>query len=213
MQTPTAVERPSSAPLGPEWNRLIERCNAPSMIVAIRSMMSRRLLQRYEPEDLWQETLLQAWSSWPSFEYRGDRSFRRWLLEIARRRICDVADREGAEKRGQAIEFSALEKRIGSDSRDGDYAGPICTTSPGRAEADREIAMLLQRALESVPEECREIVAYHLFQDQSFEEIAARLGSELSVEGIRYRFRKGFEIYARELRRLRHLGPDGLFPG
>jgi RNA polymerase sigma-70 factor (ECF subfamily) len=145
-----------------------------------------------------------AWRDRDSLEWRGLAAFRRWLLEIARNRIHDLADHTGAKKRGDARPFSDLD----DDSDGGDhYAGPVQTTSPGRAAADREVAELLEAALAAVPEENRDVVRLRLFEDLTMEDVAARTG--LGVEGVRYRFRHGLEAYRRALRRLRVDGTRG----
>ena len=173
------------------------------MLVALRGLMSARLRQQFDPADVWQETLLMAWRDRAKFEWRGRAAFRRWLLEIARNRIHDLADMAGADKRGDARPFSAL--AAGTDGSEDHYAGPVQTTSPGRAAADREVAALLQSAVDAVPEDWRDVVRLRLFEDLSMEEVAARTG--LGVEGVRYRFRHGLDAYRRALRQLRVPGP------
>ena len=111
-----------------------------------------------------------------------------------------IVDHTSASKRGDARVFSAL--GAGRDgSGDDHYAGPVQFTSPGRVAADREVAALMQAALDAVPEEGREVVRLRLFEDLSMEEVAARSG--LGVEAVRYRFRHGLDAYRRALRRLR----------
>ncbi len=183
------------------WDRLIAAVHPGSMLVAVRGLMSARLLQQFEPDDVWQEALLMAWRDRARLEWRGRAAFRRWLLEIARNRVRDLSDRTNAEKRGDARPFSVLAKAFDTGSGDDHYAGPVQTTSPGRAVADREVAALMQAALDAVPEEHRDVVRLRLFEDLTMEEVAAHTG--LGVEGVRYRFRHGLEAYRRALRRLR----------
>lgn len=199
---PNPFTTPNPLTLGTRasWDRLIASVHPGSMLVALRGLMSPRLRQQFDAADVWQETLLMAWRDRTKLEWRGLPAFRRWLLEIARNRIRDLADRAGAEKRGDARVFSALGAASDGSGED-HYAGPVQFTSPGRVAADREVAALMQAALDAVPEESREVVRLRLFEDLTMEEVAARTG--LGVEGVRYRFRHGLDTYRRALRRLR----------
>lgn len=189
------------------WDRLIAGVNPPAMLVAIRGMMSQSLRNRHDADDVWQETLLHAFRDRASCEWRGIAAFRRWLLEIAKNRVRDLADGVSAQKRGAGKEVRFADRELASGSQSDDhYAGPCGQTTPGRAAADREAADHFEQALGAVPEEWREVVRLRLFEDVTLEEIAVRLG--LGVEGVRYRFRHGAEAYRRELRRRRAVEID-----
>lgn len=189
------------------WDRLVGEVNPPSMLVAIRAMMSGPLRQRFDADDVWQETLLHAWRDRENLEWRGPGAFRRWLLEIARHRVCDLSDAAATLKRGAGRELRFADRSVASDSNGAEhYAGPMALTTPGRAAADRERADLLEQALGALPNEWRDVVRLRLFEDRTLEEIAARLG--IGVEGVRYRFRRGAEAYRRELRRRRAVGSE-----
>lgn len=196
--SPNPLQHPTSG----SWDRLIASVNPPAMLVAIRGMMGRTLRERLDPDDVWQETLLHAFRDRHACEWRGVGAFRRWLLEIARHRIHDLADQANAQKRGagREVRFGDLQQSTGS-AGDERYAGPCARTTPGRAAADRETADHLEAALEAVPPEWRDVVRLRLFEDRPLDEIAAQIG--VGVEGVRYRFRHGAEAYRRELRRRR----------
>lgn len=184
------------------WDRLVASTNPAAMLVAIRGMMGAALRARSEPDDVWQETLLHAFRDRASCRWQGLAAFRRWLLEIARHRVHDLADLANAQKRGAGRELRFADRDAASGSQGDDhYAGPCQHTTPGRRAADRDLADRLERALAAVPDEWRDVVRLRLFEDLPFEDIAAQLGS--GVEAMRYRFRLGAEAYRRELRRAR----------
>lgn len=193
---------PLQHPTSASWDRLIASINPPAMLVAIRGMMSLSLRERIDADDVWQETLLHAFRDRHTCEWRGIGAFRRWLLEIARHRIHDLADQAKAQKRGagREVRFGDLQHTTGSHG-DERYAGPCARTTPGRAAADRETADHLEAALSAIPADWRDVVRMRLFEDRSLDEIAAHLG--IGAEGVRYRFRHGAEAYRRELRRRR----------
>ncbi len=189
----------SSSPL--IWDRLIEAVGPASLLIVIGQRMGAELRRRSSPEDVWQETLLHAWRDRGRCQWQGVPAFRRWLLQVAENRIRDLADHERAARRGagvRTIAFSSLEPSRGAGSTGGSvFAGPIETTSPSRLASLREEAGRMERALEGLPEELREVVRLRLFEETPIEEIARVLG--IGVSAVRHRFRKGCEIYHRRL--------------
>jgi len=126
------------------WDQLIAAVNPPAMLVAIESMMGTALRERMSADDVWQETLLHAWRDRAKCEWRGTPAFRRWLIEVARHRIHDLADTQAAQKRGSGREVLFTDRDVSSGSQTDDhYAGPCEQTTPGRAAADRETADML----------------------------------------------------------------------
>jgi RNA polymerase sigma factor (sigma-70 family) len=180
-----------------DWNRLLDAIGPASLLVLIEGRMSAALAQKASAEDILQESLMQAWRDRASCQWRGVRAFRSWLLTIIDHRIRDLADREHASKRGGgATEFRF--GAMGGVSREGCSWGPAGSTTPSRVAMTRERAACMREALQSLPEEYREVVRLRVFEQLNLEVIAIRLG--LGVSGVRHRFRKGAELYHRRLR-------------
>lgn len=113
------------------------------------------------------ERVLRTRSGW-----RGRSGEKTWLYSIAMNRLRDLARRRGAEAR--AVEREASSQR----------AGPIAGEDFG-VVADRD---LLQRALQTLPEEERAVVALRFGGDLSLSEIADLLGErQTTIEGRLYR--------------------------
>ncbi|MCB9883131.1 MAG: sigma-70 family RNA polymerase sigma factor [Planctomycetes bacterium] len=179
------------------WDHLIESIGPDSILVVIAGWMGAKLRQVVTPEDVWQETLLQAWRDRETHRWENLKKFRSWILAIARNRIHDTAEHLGARKRGggnAAAHFSSL-----VDSRSPGVSAilPGRSTTPSRIASHRERATLMEAALDTLPEDQQVIVRRYLFEEQPMERIAADL--ELAVSTAWYRFRKGSERYAREL--------------
>ncbi|MEW6747263.1 MAG: sigma-70 family RNA polymerase sigma factor [Planctomycetota bacterium] len=186
------------------WDRLIEAIGPASMLVIINARMGASLRRRFAAEDVWQETLLNAWRDRATCEWRGIKSFRRWLLEIIENRLRNLAESEGARKRGggsNPVLFSALQAPSGSAASEasGDhFAGPVTSTTPSRAASYQEEARAMQEALDKVPEEAREVLRLRLFEELAMERVAERLG--LGLSAAKHRFRKAFETYHQHLK-------------
>lgn len=183
------------------WDRLLESVGPASILLVIRQHMGATLRRGLTAEDLWQETLLHAWSDRARFEWRGLASFRRWLIQIALHRIHDASDRAQAAKRGGGLEARALEGGDGHDGRSFlEGLARLGSTTPSRLASLREEAGRLHAALASVPEELREVVRLRLFEELTMEEVAERTG--LGLSGARHRFRKGAALYEQALRKI-----------
>lgn len=178
------------------WDRLIEAAGPASIFLVIKSRMGAQLKRRLTPEDIWQEALIQAWRDRNHFEWRGVKSFRRWLLKIAENRIRDAADREGAVKRGGGVPVASLD---GSpEDSEAPFGGtPIASTTPSRIAIYNEQSEAMHAALESLPSEQREVVRLRIFEELTMDEVASRLN--LSFDAARHRFRKGAFQYERRL--------------
>ena len=211
---PSAVP-PAGNPLrssdGHVWDWLIESVGPASILVAIEARMGPELRGRYAVEDVWQDTLLQAWRDRAQCDWHGLAAFRRWLLQIAENRLYNLADRERTLKRGGGSETVAatpagsgsFEPEASDASRvDLDYAGPVASTTPSRAASDAEQARRMRAALDRLPEELRTVVHLRLFDEIPLEKVAERIG--LTVSGASRRFRRGFDLYCSEIERAMH---------
>jgi RNA polymerase sigma factor (sigma-70 family) len=176
---------PSGADL---WNELIELAGPSSILVVIRARMSRSLLARTTPADVWQESLLKAWTGRAECVWHGPRPFRAWLLRIVENTIREVVDRETAKKRtpeGVVRTIETLHQVLSS-------------ATPGRIAVYDEQAELMETVLASLDEDEREIVRLRLFEELELKEIAMRLSMNLAT--CKSRFRRGAEEYHRRLR-------------
>ena len=185
------------------WDGLIEALGPASMLVAIGARMGAPARQRWTPEDLWLETLLIAWRDRARVQWRGLTHFRRWLLQVCEHRLVNLVEAATAHKRGDGVTPAPLAPPDGAgegerDTRPSHYAGPVASTTPSRAAADRELADGMARALAELPEDDREVVRLRLFDGLLLDAIAAQLG--LSEAAVRRRFRRGAELYRQRLR-------------
>ena len=130
------------------------------------------------------------------------RGFRSWLLTIIDNRIRDLATYEAALKRGggnPAIPFSTLRPDSAVGTVGSQPPLGIVSTTPSRIASHVEQADAMRAALESLPDDTREVVRLRLMEQLTMEEIAERLS--IGVSAVRHRFRKGAERYRRLLTR------------
>lgn len=128
------------------------------------------LRERYEPEDVAQQILLEI--SRRHQEFRGDSvaSFFAWVFRIGRSCIAELADHDGALKRQLPV------------------PAPFSQTSPSaRAERNEQLVLVLA-AMALLSDADREVIVLAIFEERSTAELAELWGiSEDAVRQRRFR--------------------------
>ncbi|MDI3514151.1 MAG: hypothetical protein PWP40_1380 [Rhodocyclaceae bacterium] len=119
----------------------------------------RMLDARDEAMELTQDVFLKAWQALP--HWRPEASFSTWLLQIARNAALDQL------RRRRLVRFAPLD-----DGMDVADAAP----GPEARYAGRQRQALLERALQRIAPEHREILLLREIEDLSYGELAAVLG-------------------------------------
>ena len=189
-ESPLADDSPEA------WERLVTALRPAAMLVCIESRMGPLLREAYTPEDLWQDTLLHVWRDRGRVEWRGIATFRRWVLSVAENRIRNTAGFLSAAKRGGGQPGAVLSR----DADDSPAPPPVSSTTPSRVASYREEAVVLRAALDSLPDELRDVVRMRLFEEATVEEVAGAL--DLGESAVKHRFRKGARLYQGTLNRL-----------
>ena len=136
------------------------------LLFVIRSRLGVRLKGQLEAEDVLQETLLQAFQSVGTFEWRGGDSFMRWLSGIAGHVILKQA------YRGERLPKLELDRELASQE-----------VSPSKGMRREERFTRLQTALERLGPEQRRIVVLARFEGCSLKEIARRMNKTPAAVG------------------------------
>ena len=103
------------------------------------------------------------------FEFRGEEQFRSWLFTAALNKV-----RERARFWDRECRAAAAEERTASVGALLDAYGAL--HSPSRVAAGKELVEVIERALETLTEEQREVVTLSRLVGLSHAEIAAMLG-------------------------------------
>lgn len=176
-----------------QFDRVIESVAPDEVLVVIARSMGATLRGRYEPEDVWQETLASAWRDRTTHRWEGLHSYRTWLISIARNRIRDFARADGAAKRGGTGGTGLFSERNPSDSVSLADVLPAGSVTPSRVASHRERSRILTEALEKLPPDVEPYVRMHLFEDKPMETIAAELNAHVSAAWRR--FRRGSQLF------------------
>lgn len=142
----------------------------------------QRRVQNYDlVQDLTQDTSKNAWRA--VFQYRGDASFRTWLMKIA-----DNVVNEYWRRRYHSLETVPLSKAYG-------VANPI------RFEEYIEAGELINAALQEVPETYRYCLQLEIETNLSRQEIAERLG--ITTQTVSNYICKGYAYFRKAYCRLK----------
>jgi RNA polymerase sigma factor (sigma-70 family) len=135
----------------------------------------RNLLRHEQAEDLVQGIHLKALEGARNFEYRGDKEFRAWLSQVARRFLADRA-RHWKSLRREAGAMLRVSAGGSGTFGSGGAVDPSATgTGPRSFAARREEVVLAMRALTALFPRDQELIAW-IADDLPLDEIARRLG-------------------------------------
>jgi RNA polymerase sigma-70 factor, ECF subfamily len=140
------------------------------LAVFIRYQMSDALHRRYEIDDVLQELFLRAFRDLPHYEYQGAGSFLRWLFQITRHTLQDLArfeDRKKREVELEALSPSAASQRI---------VEPAHSRTPSRILLQRERLAQLLKSLDILTEADRELILLAKVEGLTIGEISQLLG-------------------------------------
>lgn len=158
------------------------------MVEVARRRLGPRLRLKEDPDDLAQTTFREATRDFKRYEYRGDGSLLRWLVQILQNKIRDKAQFYSAGKRD-----SSMEARLDAP---GDAGGEGPRTEP--PSEDLSVTRQVQRdesfeflgqALEHLTPEYRQAITLVFFQGLTLREAGERMGGR-SEDALRMLLRR-----------------------
>lgn len=164
--------------------RLLERYR-PYLTLLARLQIGRGLQGKADPADMVQETFLEAARHFAVFRGESEPELTAWLRQILAACLAQLARRYyGTRARDVRLE-RVLEDELDQSSRALDGALLAEQSTPSQRASRREQAVLLADALDSLPEDYREVIILRHLEGLTFPEVAARLGRSLdSVEKL-----------------------------
>jgi RNA polymerase sigma-70 factor (ECF subfamily) len=136
--------------------------------------MDRRLAARFDPSDVVQESVAQAFAHRDAFVAEPSRPFYAWLREIACNRLIDLHRRHvKAQRRTVTREEAAVGPPTSAEARRNLARRLLdASASPSRQIEQREQLQRVRTALESLRPSDREILVMRHLEELSVEEIA-----------------------------------------
>jgi RNA polymerase sigma-70 factor (ECF subfamily) len=144
------------------------RFAAARVLLYVRLRMGTALRAVAEPDDVLQETWLEAHRALPRYEHRSAAGLSAWLCRLAESSLTALADRHSTQKR------RARGHDLGPDvlARWADTATGVVTGAARGEAADR-----LERAVAALPDDERQVVLLRFFRGLPLDEIARLTGT------------------------------------
>jgi RNA polymerase sigma-70 factor (ECF subfamily) len=141
----------------------------------IRMRMGQELRTKLESMDLVQDAFIAALRGLENFTYQNEGDFLRWVAKIAENRIRDELEKLHANKRDIRKEIPLNNKATTQDG----FAGmkePVYTTTPSVIMSKRENLDRLEKAMDGLKPEYREVIVLTKIEGLSYKEAGEKLG-------------------------------------
>lgn len=142
----------------------------------IRLRMNNELRSKLESMDVVQDVLINALQGLGDFTYENEGDFIRWLSKIAENSLRDDLDKLHADKRD--IRKEVRLGGYGSTTSGGilEIPGPIDATTPSVIMSKGEDLAKLEKAIDTLKPEYKEVVVLTKIEGLSYSQIGDRLG-------------------------------------
>ena len=142
----------------------------------IRLRIDRKLRSKIDSVDVVQDALILAMGGLKEFTYRNEGDFLRWLSKIAENKLHDILDKFYTEKRDIRREIPF--KKVENNTEEGSFIAnvPLETTTPSVLLFKKEQLDRLERAIDDLKPDYREVIYLSRIERLSNAEIAEKLG-------------------------------------
>jgi len=143
----------------------------------VRMRMGKELRSKMESMDLVQDAFISALRSLENFAYKNEGDFLRWMSTIAENRLRDHVEKLHTNKRDIRKEIPLNNN---GESQDGVVRtlGPAALTTPSMIMSKREDLDKLERAIDKLKPEFREVIVLAKIEGLSNIDIGKKLGKK-----------------------------------
>ncbi len=141
----------------------------------VRLRMGKELRVKLDSMDVVQEALFSALEGLGDFTYKNEGDFLRWLAKIAQNALRDNLDRLHADKRDIRKEVRLDNYRQTTGAGFVGTPGAIEATTPSVIMSKKEDLYKLEKAIDELKPEYREVIVLTKIEGLSYREIGSRL--------------------------------------
>jgi RNA polymerase sigma-70 factor (ECF subfamily) len=159
------------------------------MVEVARRRIGPRLRMKEEPDDLAQTTFREATRDFANYEYRGESSLVRWLIQILQNKIRDKAEFYSATKRDLSRE-RAIDAPPSSEPQSMPGIEPPSTDLSVTMQVQRvENYAHLRKALTELSDEHRQAITLVFFEGMQLKDAGAIMGGR-TEDAVRMMLRR-----------------------
>jgi RNA polymerase sigma-70 factor (ECF subfamily) len=158
------------------------------MVEVARRRIGPRLRMKEEPDDLAQTTFREATRDFANYEYRGESSLVRWLIQILQNKIRDKAEFYSATKRDLSRE-RAMDAPANAESSMPSLEPPSHDLSVTMQVQRVENYAHLRKALAELSDEHRQAITLVFFEGMQLKDAGAIMGGR-SEDAVRMMLRR-----------------------
>ena len=141
----------------------------------IRMRMGPELRTKMQSMDLVQDAFISALRSLDNFTYKNEGDFLRWVSKIAENRIRDNFDKIHANKRDARKEIPLNNNSSTSQDTFVGNSGPVDNATPSLIMSKREDLNQLEKAMEKLKPEYREVITLTKIEGLTYKEAAKKM--------------------------------------
>jgi len=142
----------------------------------VRFRMGKALRTRLESMDLVQDVFVNAFGALEDFTYKNEGDFVRWLSKITQNAIHDNLDKLHAAKRDIRKEHRFSSRNSATDGIGQEIRVNLDATTPSVIMSKWEDLVKLEKAIDELKPEYRDILVMSKIEGFSYKEIGRRLG-------------------------------------
>ena len=142
----------------------------------IRIRMGAELRTKLQSMDLVQDAFISALRGLENFTYKNEGDFMRWISKIAENRIRDNLDKLHADKRDIRREIPLDNYRQADKDSFVRNFEPMKTTTPSMIISKQEDLDKLEKAIDKLKPEYKEVIILTKIEGLSYKEVAEQLG-------------------------------------
>ncbi len=138
----------------------------------IHNLVYRMISRKEDVEDLTQEAFIKAFNSLHNFDKQF--AFSTWLFKIATNNAIDYL-------RKKKLATFSIDKDFDSEDNDMKFEIPDIEYKPDRLLIDEQMKIVLDQAIQSLPDKYRLVIVMRHKQEKEYEEIAQELNIPLGT--------------------------------
>jgi RNA polymerase sigma-70 factor (ECF subfamily) len=177
------------------YNRYVMR-----VLAAVRARLGAELRQKVESWDIVQEAMLASLKDVQKFDQEREGAFLNWLDKIVENRIRDQIDRFRAGKRDHRREVPQVGPHSTDSSNPQDIPDKSGLPSPSQALILTEDLARLEKAMDQLPPESRELIVAVKIEGQSYQEIGANVGK--TADAVRMQVNRAIALLTKAFQEL-----------